>query len=156
MGQYGRWAFAELTDVFDIESNLRQIIDFHRYNETREGQAVAAGRQADAGGSESQIGKIARRQSEEYADHLAEQHRRQGEGMMKFLEFQRGLDENQQKLTQREQYLLFLEHDSHLSEEGRKHYLRVLEHERQYTGRHDPGPLTSNDPTSSPEANDPD
>ena len=156
LGQYGRWAFAELTDVFDIESNLRQVIDFHRYNATREGQAVAAGRLIDADGSEPQTGNIARRQSEEYADHLVEQHRKQGEGMMKFLEFQWGLDENQQKLTQREQYLLFLEHESHLSQEGRKHYLRVLEHERQYTGRHDPGPLTSNDPTSSPETNGPD
>ena len=27
LGSYGRWAFAEFTDVFDIESGLRQIID---------------------------------------------------------------------------------------------------------------------------------
>ena len=27
LGQYGRWAFAEFTDVFDIEPNLRQVID---------------------------------------------------------------------------------------------------------------------------------
>jgi type III restriction enzyme len=27
LGQYGRWAFVELADVFDIESGLRQVID---------------------------------------------------------------------------------------------------------------------------------
>ena len=27
LGQYGRWAFAEFTDVYDIEPNLRQVID---------------------------------------------------------------------------------------------------------------------------------
>ena len=27
VGHYGRWAFAEFTDVFDIEPNLRQVID---------------------------------------------------------------------------------------------------------------------------------
>ena len=27
LGDYGRWAFAEFTDVFDIESGLRQAID---------------------------------------------------------------------------------------------------------------------------------
>ena len=27
LGQYGRWAFAEFTDVFDIERDLRQVID---------------------------------------------------------------------------------------------------------------------------------
>jgi type III restriction enzyme len=27
LGQYGRWAFAEFTDVFDIERNLRQVIE---------------------------------------------------------------------------------------------------------------------------------
>ena len=27
LGDYGRWAFAEFTDVFDIESGLSQVID---------------------------------------------------------------------------------------------------------------------------------
>ena len=27
LGDYGRWAFAEFTDVFDIEPNLRRVID---------------------------------------------------------------------------------------------------------------------------------
>ena len=99
---------------------------------------------------------IARRLSEEYADHLVGQHQRQGEGMMKFMAFQRGLCENQQKLTQREQHLLFLEHESHLSEEGRDHYLQVLEHERQFRSQYYRGPLNSNDPASAPEGLDPD
>ena len=25
----GRWAFAELTDVFDIEAGLKRVIDLH-------------------------------------------------------------------------------------------------------------------------------
>ena len=27
LGDYGRWAFAEFTDVFDIEPGLQQVID---------------------------------------------------------------------------------------------------------------------------------
>ena len=30
LGHYGRWAFAEFTDVFDIEPNLRQVIESHQ------------------------------------------------------------------------------------------------------------------------------
>ncbi len=30
LGHYGRWAFAEFTDVFDIEPGLRQVIESHR------------------------------------------------------------------------------------------------------------------------------
>ena len=30
LGDYGRWAFAEFTDVFDIEPNLRLVIDSHQ------------------------------------------------------------------------------------------------------------------------------
>ena len=30
LGDYGRWAFAEFTDVFDIEPNLRRVIDSHQ------------------------------------------------------------------------------------------------------------------------------
>ena len=191
LGQYGRWAFAEFTDVYDIQAELeRAILDFvdspnsgppegySKYDYSNLGfkETLVAGPSFDdldltrfpddgrdvsflhddAGGSEPQIENIARRQSEEYADHLVEQHRTQGEGMMKFLEFQRGLPENQRGLSQRERYLLFLEHESHLSEEGREHYLRILEHERQYIEQRNPGPLASDDPASPPEANDPD
>ena len=31
-GEYGRWAFAELTNVYEIESELREVIDSHRQN----------------------------------------------------------------------------------------------------------------------------
>ena len=30
LGSYGRWAFAEFTDVFDIEAGLRQVIESHQ------------------------------------------------------------------------------------------------------------------------------
>ena len=33
LGDYGRWAFAEFTDVFDIEPNLRRVIDSHQRDE---------------------------------------------------------------------------------------------------------------------------
>ena len=71
LGQYGRWAFVELTDVFDIESNLRQVIDSYRRVATREGQAANAGLGWPLPAAMIPMKEnIARRQSEEYADHL--------------------------------------------------------------------------------------
>ena len=81
LGQYGRWAFAEFTAVFDIEDNLHQLIDSCRnrdneesdgdkrsgryeYAEVERQQTVAASWLADAGGSEPQIEDIPRRRSE--------------------------------------------------------------------------------------------
>ena len=81
LGQYGRWAFAEFTAVFDIEDNLHQLIDTCRnrdneesdgdkrsgryeYAEVERQQTVAASWLADAGGSEPQIEDIPRRRSE--------------------------------------------------------------------------------------------
>ena len=167
LGDYGRWAFAEFTDVYDIDSGLRAVIDRMTdygqnakpesyeglsFNElltaaplegvdlTREPEfpreieweEESAARLADTGGSEPRIENIARRQSEEYADHLVEQHRRQAEDTLRFLEFERGLDESQQSLSRRERFILFLEHESHLSEDGRNRYLQFMEYERQY------------------------
>ena len=79
-------------------------------------------------------------QSEEYADYLAEEHQRQGEGMTKFREFERGLAESQRELSQRERYLLFLKQESQLSEEGRNRYLRFLECERPYKDQYQEWP----------------
>ena len=106
----------------------------------KEVRAKAARWLADAGGSEPQIEDISRRRSEEYAEHLAEQHRRQWEGMARFREFERGLNEAQQELSQRERYLLFLKHESHLTEEGRKLYLQFLEYERPYKDQYQEWP----------------
>ena len=81
LGQYGRWAFAEFTAVFDIEDNLHQLIDSCRnrdneesdgdkrsgryeYAEVERQQTAAASWLADAGGSEPQIEDIPRRRSE--------------------------------------------------------------------------------------------
>ena len=132
MGQYGRWAFAEFTAVYDIESGFNFLVSDITIQKERTAANEAASLLSDAGGSEPQIEDISRRRSEEYADHLAEQHRRQWEDMMKFREFELGLSEAQQELSQRERYLLFLKHESHLSEEGHKLYLQFLEHERPY------------------------
>ena len=60
--------------------------------------------------------------------------------MLRFREFQRGLSESQQELSQRERYLLFLEHESHLSEEGRECYLQFLEYERPYRDQYQEWP----------------
>ena len=48
LGDYGRWAFAEFTDVFDIEPNLRQVIESHQreYGRTRLTIAVSVSRTA--------------------------------------------------------------------------------------------------------------
>ena len=51
---------------------------------------------------------------------------------MKFREFRLSLPEGLQGLSDREKYLLFLEHESRLSEEGRRRFLAFLEHERPY------------------------
>ena len=150
LGQYGRWAFAELTDVFDIESNLRQVIDSYCRVAMGEGQAINAAKLASASGNDPQTENIARRQSEEYADHLAEQHRRQAEGFMKFREFRLGLPEGLQGLSDREKYLIFLEHESRLSEEGRRRFLAFLEHERPYMDEYNLDVLN----ISWPDAND--
>ena len=132
LGRYGRWAFVELTDVFDIESNLWQVIDSCRHAATGEGRAANGDRRVSATGGDQRAENIARRQSDAYADHLAEQHRRQSEDFARFLEFQRGLPEHQRGLSQRERFLLFMEHESHGSEEGRRNFLRLLERERPY------------------------
>ena len=132
LGQYGRWAFDEFTDVYDIESGFNSLVAGIIDRQESAALNETAGWLSGAGGSEPQIENIARCQSEEYANHLVEQHRRQGERMMKFLEFEHGLDESQRNLSQRERYLLFLKHESHLSEEGHKLYLQFLEYERPY------------------------
>ena len=139
LGGHGRWAFVELTHVFDIESNLRRVIDSCRRTARGEEHAAHAISLVSDGGGDSHTENIARRQSEEYADHLVERHRRQGEGMMKFLEFQRGLPDHQRGLNQRERFLLFLERESHRSEEGRQNYLKFLEHERPYKDEYNLG-----------------
>ena len=64
---------------------------------------------------------------------MAEKHRSQAEDFTKFLKFQRGLPDHQQRgLSQKERLLLFLERESHWSEEGRRKYLRFLVSERFY------------------------
>ena len=156
LGEYGRWAFAEFTDVYDIESGFNSLVASRTDQQESVASYEAAGWLSDAGGREPQVEDISQRRSEEYADFLIEQHRSQGERMMKFQEFERGLGENQRNLSQRERYLLFLEHESHVSEEGRERYLRVLEHERQHMERHSPGSSTSSGPDPQPDTNDTD
>ena len=131
-GEFGRWAFAEFTDVFDIESGLRQVIASWRNDETKGGQTMASGWMIGASDHDRQVENPARRQSKEYAEDLAEQHQRQGERFMQFQEFERRLPVGLQSLSDREKYLLFLEHQSHLSEEGHQRYLAFLDYERPY------------------------
>ena len=140
LGQYGRWAFAEFTDVYDIESGFNSLVAGITNQKESPAPNEAASWLSDAGGSEPQIEDISRRRSEEYADFLAEQHRRQWEDMARFREFERGLSDAQQELSQRERYLLFLKHESHLNEERHKLYLQFLEHERPYKDQYQEWP----------------
>ena len=63
---------------------------------------------------------------------MVEKHRREAQDMLRFREFERGLGDDGQGFTQRERYLLFLEQESHQSDEGREQFLRFLRHERDY------------------------
>ena len=129
LGQYGRWAFAEFTDVYDIESSLHQLIDSYRGGGSR--GAANTGRWVASNGDAAGARPSANiRQG--FGEAMVEKHRREGEDMLKFREFERGLGDAEQSLSQRERYLLFLEHESHLSEEGREQFLRFLRHERPY------------------------
>ena len=147
LGQYGRWAFAEFTDEYGIDSGLRALIDAlagpgenaaaDNYAGLNFKELLAA---APLEGIDLTRQRDFPRQSEEYADYLAEEHQRQGEGMTKFREFERGLAESQRELSQRERYLLFLKQESQLSEEGRDRYLRFLERERPYKDQYQEWP----------------
>ncbi len=68
LGRYGRWAFAEFTDIYDIERELRFTIDSAfaiMLGKSLTGiQANAARWLADAGGSEPQMEDIPRRRGE--------------------------------------------------------------------------------------------
>ena len=129
LGQYGRWAFAEFTDVYDIENNLHQLIDSYRGGGSpgaaNTGRWVAS--TGDAAGARASANI-----HQGFGEAMVEKHRREGEDMLKFREFERGLGDAEQSLSQRERYLLFLEHESRLSEEGRVQFLRFLRHERHY------------------------
>ena len=159
LGEYGRWAFAEFTDVFDIEYNLHRLIDSYRSDGTRETlydairPFIMEPQPGDKEAGEEYLRRLSPRQRQ-YAEHLAEQHRRQGEGFTKLLEFERGLSESQRSLSGRERYILFLEHESRLSEEGRERYLRFLEHERQYMEQNNPGSSTSSESRPQQDADD--
>ena len=83
MGQYGRWAFAEFTDVYDIQSGFDALMTRLMEQQQNSGlqsyevlnsrdllavappnESEAAGWLANAGGSEPQIEDIPRRRSE--------------------------------------------------------------------------------------------
>ena len=83
-------------------------------------------RQADAGG------RVPANVHQDFGAAMVEKHHREGQDMLRFREFERGLSDAGQSFTQRERYLLFLEHESHLSDEGREQFLRFLRHERAY------------------------
>ena len=60
LGQYGRWAFAEFTAVFEIEQQFSELIG--RF--LADTQTSAAERLIRAGGSEPNLEDIPRRRSE--------------------------------------------------------------------------------------------
>jgi hypothetical protein len=63
---------------------------------------------------------------------MEEKHRRQGEDMLRFLEFERNLDESQLGLSDRERHLLFLKEEGRHDKEQRRLYLLFLRYERQH------------------------
>ena len=129
LGQYGHWDFAEFNSVYEIESNLHRLID--SYRERGYGGAVNMDRRP-AGTGDVVGARPVENIHQSFGEAMVEKHRREGEDMLKFRDFERGLGDAGQSFSQRERYLLFLEHESHLSEEGREQFLRFLRHERPY------------------------
>ncbi len=66
---------------------------------------------------------------------MEEQHLRQAKEMLRFLEFERNLDERQLRLSDRERHLLFLKEEGRRDVEQRRLYLLFLRYERQHLER---------------------
>ena len=64
---------------------------------------------------------------------MEEKHQRQGEETLRFLAFQRNLDEAHQGLSPREQFRLFLKQEGRHDKEQRRRYLLFTRYERQHT-----------------------
>ncbi len=67
-----------------------------------------------------------------YYETMEEKHRRQGEELLRFLEFERSLDASRLELSDRERYLLFLKEEGRQDREQRRRYLLFLKYERQH------------------------
>ena len=67
-----------------------------------------------------------------YYETMEEKHQRQGDEMLRFKEFVRGLDEGQLRLSDRERHLLFLKEEGRNDREQRRLYLLFLRYERQH------------------------
>ena len=63
---------------------------------------------------------------------MEERHRHQVEEMLRFLEFERNLDESRLELSDRERHLLFLKEEGRHDIEQRRRYLLFLKYERQH------------------------
>ncbi len=73
-----------------------------------------------------------------YYETMEEKHRRQGEELLRFLEFERSLDESRLELSDRERHLLFLKEEGRHDREQRRRYLLFLKYERQHlAGKHE-------------------
>ena len=133
-----------MTTLREVQRDIRtggRKFTREEMNERREG--AVADWLAGAGGSAPDLGDIPRREAdadgqlpanvhENFGEAMVEKHRREGQGMLRFREFERGLGDAGQRFSQRERYLLFLERESHLSDEGREQFLRFVRHERAY------------------------
>ena len=106
--------------------NMDQRRRYLLYTRYERQQAAAADRLADAGG------RLPANVHANFGEAMVEKHRRETQDMLKFREFERGLGDAGQSFSQRERYMLFLEQESHLSDEGREQFLRFLRHERAY------------------------
>ena len=70
-----------------------------------------------------------------YYETMEEKHRRQGEEMLRFIEFSCNLDESLQGLSDRERHLLFLKEEGRHDKERRRLYLLFLRYGRQHLER---------------------
>ena len=65
-----------------------------------------------------------------YYETMAEKHQRQGEEMLRFLEFKHSMDEAHKELSERECFRMFLKKEGLRDLEQRRRYLLFLWHDR--------------------------
>ena len=69
-----------------------------------------------------------------HRETMEETHLRQGREMLRFIEFERNLDESLLRLSDKERHLLFLKEEGRHDKEQRRRYLLFLKYERQSSG----------------------
>ena len=116
VGEFGRWTFAEFTDVYDIERDFNSLIGSCLTHGRREtlydaiSSFITQPQTGDGRAGESYLNTLEHHERA-YVEQLAADHQQQGERMVRFREFEQALTDARPDLTERERYLRFLEYE---------------------------------------------